>query len=444
MERSSRVRSGCLLRCSIFPPRWRRKVRSVRSTTRAPSTPSTARTMASHASSPAASTVMSRSMWPESTATRSTAPIVPPAFPIALATRPSMPGWSAISTRSVRENWALGVPAIRPAILRAEGRGRRPLTGADGALHVARPHGRGLRPGEEDRPRVLTEARAVRGERAGAQAAGRAAAHPGVAGPLLLDPGAGRERAPAEQPGEGAEDMGAPLLLGRARGPVRLGPADEAEQHAGPARGRRDVEGDGRRPAVRHRFAAAAVLAPPRLVVDREALGERAREGAAREADAPRVDRRVPGDRGPQGRGHGDDRPLGPHLLAARTHAHARAPRLDRGDRRLEHDAVAEGLGHREREALRAAREAVLLSAALGVEDEVERSGGGDVEEDEEQREVLRLGAPERLADDAEERAGRRRHRPATQPRGEGLTVERPRPRRRPRPLDVHPGGEAR
>src|SRR4051812_40056375 len=49
---------------------------------------------------------MSRSVWASSTVSRSTDPIVPPASPIAVATRPSMPGRSAISTRIVSEYWA--------------------------------------------------------------------------------------------------------------------------------------------------------------------------------------------------------------------------------------------------------------------------------------------------------------------------------------------------
>ena len=43
------------------------------------------------------------------TSTRSTAPMIPPASPIALATWPSMPGRWAISTRMVSEYWADGV-----------------------------------------------------------------------------------------------------------------------------------------------------------------------------------------------------------------------------------------------------------------------------------------------------------------------------------------------
>ena len=49
---------------------------------------------------------MSRSVWASSTVSRSTEPIVPPASPIAVATRPSIPGRSAISTRIVSEYWA--------------------------------------------------------------------------------------------------------------------------------------------------------------------------------------------------------------------------------------------------------------------------------------------------------------------------------------------------
>jgi len=59
------------------------------------------------------STVMSRIVWSRSTWTRSTAPIVPPASPIALATRPSIPGRCSISTLKVRLYWALGVVATR-------------------------------------------------------------------------------------------------------------------------------------------------------------------------------------------------------------------------------------------------------------------------------------------------------------------------------------------
>ena len=40
--------------------------------------------------------------------------IVPPASPMAVATRPSIPGRCSISTRSVIEYWALGVGVATP------------------------------------------------------------------------------------------------------------------------------------------------------------------------------------------------------------------------------------------------------------------------------------------------------------------------------------------
>src|SRR5205085_8059402 len=55
---------------------------------------------------------MARMVCEPSTWTRSTAPIIPPAAPIALATCPSIPGLCAISTRSVMLYCALGVPGI--------------------------------------------------------------------------------------------------------------------------------------------------------------------------------------------------------------------------------------------------------------------------------------------------------------------------------------------
>src|SRR3954454_25335691 len=49
---------------------------------------------------------MSRSVCLSSIATRSIEPIVPPACPIAVATRPSMPGRWSIHTRRTNENCA--------------------------------------------------------------------------------------------------------------------------------------------------------------------------------------------------------------------------------------------------------------------------------------------------------------------------------------------------
>src|SRR3954453_13237239 len=103
MLRSSRVRTGSLLRCSILPPTCIWNVRSVISISFAPSTSSTASPILAACSSPAVSIVMSRSVWPPSIATRSTEPMLPPASPMAVATRPSMPGRWSISTRRMIE-----------------------------------------------------------------------------------------------------------------------------------------------------------------------------------------------------------------------------------------------------------------------------------------------------------------------------------------------------
>ena len=68
------------------------KVRSVVSSTRAPATALTASVSRGQSAASPVSTVMSRIVCGPSTWTRSTAPIVPPASPIALATLPSIPG----------------------------------------------------------------------------------------------------------------------------------------------------------------------------------------------------------------------------------------------------------------------------------------------------------------------------------------------------------------
>src|SRR4051795_10967363 len=135
MERSSRVLSGALLRCSILPPTCSRNVRSVVSTTRAAGSASIAARISSQCSGPRASTVMSRSVWWSSTLTRSTEPIVPPASPIALATSPSIPGLCSISTRMVREYWADGVAATQLTLPAADFAGDRESGGVQRVEH---------------------------------------------------------------------------------------------------------------------------------------------------------------------------------------------------------------------------------------------------------------------------------------------------------------------
>ena len=79
-----------------------RKVRSDTFTTVTPGTARSRSTMAWPWASSEALNPMSRviSFWPAST--RSTAPMSPPASPMAEVTLPSMPGWLAMRRRTVR------------------------------------------------------------------------------------------------------------------------------------------------------------------------------------------------------------------------------------------------------------------------------------------------------------------------------------------------------
>ena len=92
--------------------------------------------------------------------------------------------------------------------------------------------------------------------------------------------------------------------------------------------------------------------------------------------------RRVVGDPAGERRRDRDDRPAGAHRGAVRPHHDAVVGALDRPHGRLEQDALAaELLGHQHCDPLRAADEAVLLRAALGVEQQLERAGRVDIEE---------------------------------------------------------------
>ena len=101
MERSFRVLIGTLGWTSIFPPRCIRKVRSETFTTLTPGIAFTVLMISCAWSIPRARAVTSRITvpfpWPE----RSTAPISPPASPIAVVTLPSMPTLFWISNRIV-------------------------------------------------------------------------------------------------------------------------------------------------------------------------------------------------------------------------------------------------------------------------------------------------------------------------------------------------------
>src|SRR3954464_6800160 len=155
MDRSARVFSGDLLCCSILPPMCSRNVRSVVSMTATPSIAASAPTIVSQCSLPEASTVMSRSRTPSLTSTRSMDPIDAPTCPIALATRPSMPGRSAISTRIVRLYWADGEGDIWPLTL---GEGQAPGAGPPAYLHAS-PRGPPLGSLSDGRQRVRRQPR---------------------------------------------------------------------------------------------------------------------------------------------------------------------------------------------------------------------------------------------------------------------------------------------
>ena len=102
IERSSRVRIGTFADISILPPLCIRNVRSETLRTRMPSIALIASTTRSPCSSLAHRTLMSRTTESWSTRTRSIAPRIASASPIAAATRANCPGSWGISARIVR------------------------------------------------------------------------------------------------------------------------------------------------------------------------------------------------------------------------------------------------------------------------------------------------------------------------------------------------------
>ena len=102
IDRSSRFFTVARPLISILPPRCMRKVRSETLTTRTPPTPRIFSTICSPCASSRALNVRSRVTVDLPTVTRSTAPMSPPALPMAEVTRPSIPGWLSTSTRTVR------------------------------------------------------------------------------------------------------------------------------------------------------------------------------------------------------------------------------------------------------------------------------------------------------------------------------------------------------
>ena len=105
---------------------------------------------------------MSRIVCASSTWTRSTAPIVPPASPIALATLPSIPGTWSISTRSVRLYWALGVVGHAAPDLMPRGDGvRRTAADRDPAQIASDDDARRALPDRRQQPRLPRVLRAA-------------------------------------------------------------------------------------------------------------------------------------------------------------------------------------------------------------------------------------------------------------------------------------------
>jgi hypothetical protein len=98
MDRSSRLRSGTREITSIFPPRWRTKVRSETPRTVIPGSCWTAAATRSPWASSLQWTVTSRTLQSPSWLMRSIASRPPPASPMALASRANVPGMSVSST----------------------------------------------------------------------------------------------------------------------------------------------------------------------------------------------------------------------------------------------------------------------------------------------------------------------------------------------------------
>ena len=129
---------------------------------------------------------------------------------------------------------------------------------------------------------------------------------------------------------------------------------------------------------------------PEGLLVDGCALGHRPERHPSRELD--RGSRGAAGRRRSSRRGseRWDDGALAARIRAVRVHGHAIVTVGDAAHRRSEHQPpLAERLRHPDRQELGAADEAILLCAALGLEQQVEAAGRVNVEEDVEQRHLV-------------------------------------------------------
>ena len=170
---------------------------------------------------------------------------------------------------------------------------------------------------------------------------------------------------------------------------------------------------------VGHGLAGEAGGAPERLGVDGVDLHHRAHRHALGELVAQRGQLRAVVDaRRPAAAARPRSARWAVDAVAVGDRPVTRAVLADDPAHRLaEDDAVAEALGELDRHELRAADEAALLRAAAGVDQPLDVArvglvaGRGEVEEDEEQRDVARLAREDRGDGDVEQEAARGRRR---------------------------------
>ena len=159
-------------------------------------------------------------------------------------------------------------------------------------------------------------------------------------------------------------------------------------------------------------LAAEPRVAPERAVVDRFGLGQAAGHERLEQPRLALGQRRRVGQPRGERRRHREDHMARLHRGRARDDAHAIAVLGDHRDRRLHHDALAQAVGDLLADDLRAAHEAALLRAPAGGDEPQEGAGGLRVAggrrvlQHVEERHLLRVGAPDRLARGDEDRAG--------------------------------------
>jgi hypothetical protein len=232
----------------------------------------------------------------------------------------------------------------------------------------------------------------------------RAAARPALPGPVLLDVAHRRAGLVADEGGQALEHLRAALVGGQVgpRGVRRA--ADEAEEDADRAVGRRVVEDRARGPDIGDALPAEPGVAPERPVVDGLGLGQGPRHERLQQRRLALGQRRRVGQAGRERRRHREDHVARLDGGGAGDDAHAVVVLGHHADRRLQRDPLAQAVGDLLADDLRAAHEAVLLRAAAGGDEAQERARGlrvagrRGVLQRVEQRQLLGVGAPDRLA----------------------------------------------